>query len=85
MAVGFAKDGAEQLEMEAVVQAAITHARAQVAVERESAKFCFDCDEKIPEARRQAIKGVIYCVGCQSMHDKVFKREPRNCWHRSMR
>ncbi|QMP18848.1 hypothetical protein PP428_gp131 [Escherichia phage vB_EcoM_RZ] len=85
MAVGFAKDGAEQLEMEAVVQAAITHARAQVAVERESAEFCFDCDEKIPEARRQAIKGVIYCVGCQSMHDEIFKREPRNCWHRSMR
>ena len=28
---------------------------------------------------------VIYCVGCQSMHDEIFKREPRNCWHRSMR
>lgn len=85
MAVGFAKDGAEQLEMEAVVQAAIVHARKQVAVERESSEYCFDCDEEIPEARRQAIKGVIYCIRCQEMNDEIFKREPRNCWHRSMR
>lgn len=85
MAVGFAKDGAEQLEMEAVVQAAIVHARKQIAVERESLEFCFDCEEEIPEARRRAIKGVMYCVCCQEMHDTIFKREPRNCWHRSMR
>lgn len=84
MAVGFAKDGAEQLEMEAVVQAAIVHARSQFT-DRESLHYCFDCEEKIPEARRQAIKGVIYCIRCQEMNDEIFKREPRNCWHRSMR
>lgn len=85
MAVGFAKDGAEQDEIAAVVQAAVVHARAQFNDTRESLHRCFDCEELIPEARRQAIKGVIYCVRCQEMYDETFKREPRNCWHRSMR
>ena len=85
MAVGFAKDGAEQLEVEAVIQSAVAHARAQVATNRESLEFCLDCDNEIPEARRHAIKGVMHCVKCQEIHDEIFKREPRNCWHRSMR
>lgn len=85
MAVGFAKDGAEQDEIAAVVQAAVVHARSQFNTERESLYRCFECEEPIPEARRQAIKGVIYCIGCQEMNDEIFKRGPRNCWHRSMR
>ncbi|AIX12080.1 zinc finger protein [Citrobacter phage Moon] len=85
MAVGFAKDGAEQLEVEAVVQAAVVHARSQFNTTRESLYRCFDCEELIPESRRQAVKGCLYCVKCQEMHDETFKREPRNCWHRSMR
>lgn len=85
MAVGFAKDGAEQDEIAAVVQAAVIHARSQFNETRESFEFCFDCEEEIPEARRLAIKGVMYCVKCQEMNDEIFKREPRNCWHRSMR
>lgn len=85
MAVGFAKDGAEQLEMQAVVDAAINHARSQFNDNRESLEFCDKCDEEIPLLRRQAIKGCQYCVNCQSAIDQIFKREPRNCWHRSMR
>ena len=42
MAVGFAKDGAEQLEVEAVVQAAVVHARSQFNTTRESLYRCFD-------------------------------------------
>ena len=85
MAVGFAKDGAEQLEMEAVVQAAISHARVQINAGGVSEEFCLECDEEIPEARRVALKGVQYCVNCQSKRDSIFKRPVRNCWHRSMR
>jgi hypothetical protein len=41
--------------------------------------------ELLPESAEDDDMVVIYCVGCQSMHDEIFKREPRNCWHRSMR
>ena len=30
-----------------------------------SAHFCVDCDERIPEARRQAYRGCQRCVECQ--------------------
>lgn len=40
--------------------------------------------ELLPESAEDDMV-VIYYVGCQSMHDEIFKREPRNCWHRSMR
>lgn len=85
MAVGFAKDGAEQDEIAAVVQAAVVHARSQINEHRESFEFCYECDEPIPEARRLVVKGCMYCIKCQAMNDIIFKREPRNCWHRSMR
>ena len=35
------------------------------AASQPSAKFCIDCDEPIPEARRQYIQGVQRCVVCQ--------------------
>lgn len=86
MAVGFAKDGAEQLEVQAVVDAAINHARKQLhGVNEVSRTHCLDCAESIPERRREALRGVQYCIECQNEHDTVFKRDPRNCWHRSMR
>jgi phage/conjugal plasmid C-4 type zinc finger TraR family protein len=31
-----------------------------------SAHFCMDCDDRIPEARRQAYPGCQRCVECQS-------------------
>ncbi|MCK9519386.1 MAG: TraR/DksA C4-type zinc finger protein [Dehalococcoidia bacterium] len=30
-----------------------------------SAHFCMDCDERIPERRRQAYPGTQRCVSCQ--------------------
>lgn len=85
MAVGFAKDGAEQDEINAVIQAAVNHARKQINAQRESLTHCHDCGDKIPENRRQAVRGCKYCITCQGEHDSTFKRQPRNCWHRSMR
>lgn len=85
MAIGFAKDGAEQLEVEAVIQAGIIHARKQFNNQSESLLNCEECGKIIPEARRIALKGCRTCVECQTTLDTIFKREPRNCWHRSMR
>ncbi len=85
MAVGFAKDGAEQDEINAVIQAAVNHARKQINAQIESLIHCLDCGDKIPENRRRAVKGCKYCITCQEDHDSTFKRDPRNCWHRSMR
>lgn len=86
MAVGFAKDGAEQEEIQAVVQAAVSHARKQLGDSTvESLTHCLDCSGPIPEGRREAVRGVKYCLTCQVDHDSIFTRDKRNCWHRSLR
>lgn len=36
----------------------------------DSAEFCTECDEAIPEARRKHIPGVQLCVSCQADHEK---------------
>lgn len=86
MAVGFAKDGAEQEEIQAVIQAAVSHARQQLGDSTTiSRTHCLECSSPIPERRREVVKGVKYCIQCQADHDSIFKRDPRNCWHRSMK
>jgi len=37
--------------------------------EGESAHHCEDCDEPIPLARRQAVKGCRRCIDCQARHE----------------
>lgn len=34
-----------------------------------SAQFCDDCDEAIPEARREAVRGCQTCMDCQELLD----------------
>lgn len=85
MASGFGSPEGVQQEIEAVLQAGVTHARQQIQHQRDSERFCLECSTCIPEARRTAVKGVQYCISCQESRDTIFKREPRNCWHRSMR
>lgn len=38
-----------------------------------SAKYCTDtsCGDEIPEARRLAIPGVLYCAECQERREKL--------------
>jgi len=36
----------------------------------ESLYECCECGEEIPEARRQAIKGVTTCVNCQELNER---------------
>lgn len=69
MANGWAGDGAVQDQIDATVSDAVSHARSQLH-QGESAEFCEECGEPIPEARRNALPGVQYCVSCQEKRDK---------------
>lgn len=40
----------------------------------ESAHFCIDCDERIPEARRANLPGVQTCVSCQAERERDARR-----------
>lgn len=40
------------------------------APSRPSAKWCEDCGERIPDARRQAMPGVQFCIECQESNEK---------------
>jgi phage/conjugal plasmid C-4 type zinc finger TraR family protein len=69
MAGGFAKDGAVQDQIDATIEDAVKRARDQLP-RGESLKNCKECDAIIPEARRQAVRGVRLCITCQTEQDK---------------
>lgn len=68
MASGWANDGAVQDQIDSTVDDAVARARNALP-SGESHKFCDECGEPIPEARRKAIPGVRYCVKCQQEKD----------------
>ncbi|HHF0974483.1 TPA: TraR/DksA family transcriptional regulator [Haemophilus influenzae] len=59
-------DRAQQLE-EMQREIALKKHRTFQAVSR---LYCEDCDEPIPEKRRQMIQGVTRCVTCQEQEEK---------------
>ncbi|ART81611.1 hypothetical protein CBP31_02335 [Oceanisphaera profunda] len=69
MAVGWAKDGAVQEQIDASVADAVKEARSQLKV-GDSLSHCEECDASIPEARRQAVPGVRLCINCQADQEK---------------
>lgn len=69
MASGWAPEGAVQEQIDASIKDAIKQARSEMPV-GEGLTNCEECGDVIPEARRQAIPGVRYCVTCQSEIDK---------------
>lgn len=69
MAGGWAHDGAVQDQIDASVEDAVNLARSRLSG-GESLTHCEECDTKIPEARREAVPGVRFCVNCQSELDK---------------
>ena len=75
MAGGWAKDGAVQEQIDASVADAVRLARQQLP-QGESLSHCEECGDEIPEARRKAIPGVQYCVGCQSELEKQNISQP---------
>ncbi len=68
MATGWARDGAVQEQIDATVEDAVRRARGNLRP-GPSRVECEECGASIPEARRQAIQGVRYCVACQSELD----------------
>lgn len=80
MAVGWAREGAVQEQIEATVESGVEQARAQIP-EGDSLTHCEECEAVIPEARRQAVPGVRFCVACQSELEKMQK--PLELFNRS--
>ncbi|KPA90620.1 TraR/DksA family transcriptional regulator [Pseudomonas asplenii] len=39
-----------------------------------SATHCEDCGSDIPEGRRLAIPGVLLCIDCQSIHERMSRK-----------
>jgi phage/conjugal plasmid C-4 type zinc finger TraR family protein len=68
MAGGWTRDGAVQDQIDDTVKDAVLRARADTP-RGESAEYCDECGEPIPEARREALPGVRTCVSCQSARD----------------
>lgn len=68
MASGWAQDGAVQEQIDASVESAVARARRQLP-HGESLTHCEDCEEPIPQRRREALPGVRRCVACQAEAD----------------
>ena len=68
MAGGWTRDGAVQDQIEDTVKDAVSAARARMPAGK-SARFCDECGEPVPEARRKALPGVRTCVACQAERD----------------
>lgn len=75
MAGGWTRDGAVNEQIEVSTQEAIDRVRLRQAGvgSAESREFCADCDEPIPEARRQAVPGVQLCIDCQRGADSSWR------------
>lgn len=73
MAGGWARDDAVNDQIEITTAEAVARARQAAARRsglRASATHCAECDEVIPQARRDAQPGVQLCIECQSGHDQ---------------
>ncbi|MCO6524201.1 MAG: DksA/TraR family C4-type zinc finger protein [Candidatus Schmidhempelia sp.] len=69
MASGWASDDAVNQQIESTISDAIKQVRSRINQATESAIHCEDCGEMIPLARRHALKGVRYCIDCQTKRD----------------
>lgn len=69
MAVGWARDGGVQAQIDASIKDAVQLARSRLA-RGEGLCRCEACDGMIPEARRRAVPGVRLCVDCQAQAEK---------------
>lgn len=72
MASGWASDDAVSEQIESSINDAIAQAKQQLNLNtnQQSAEFCEECGEPIPEGRRKALLGVRFCINCQERFDK---------------
>jgi phage/conjugal plasmid C-4 type zinc finger TraR family protein len=73
MAGGWTRDGAVQEQIDDTVKSEVERARSRMA-RGESLTHCEECEEPIPEGRRQAVPGVRLCVRCQEEADQEDRR-----------
>jgi phage/conjugal plasmid C-4 type zinc finger TraR family protein len=73
MAGGWARDGAVQEQIDASIEDELARLKARRQPQGDSLTHCADCDEPIPEARRQALPGVKLCIDCQQERDSRFQ------------
>ncbi len=70
MAGGWARDGDAEEQMAATIADELARMRAtRRPLQGASRATCAECDEPIPEARRQALPGVKLCIDCQRARD----------------
>jgi phage/conjugal plasmid C-4 type zinc finger TraR family protein len=69
MATGWAGDGAVQDQIDATVKDGIRRAQSRLP-QGPSLAHCAECNNAIPEARRNAIPGVRLCLACQEAEDR---------------
>jgi phage/conjugal plasmid C-4 type zinc finger TraR family protein len=70
-------DFANDLVQERLDQALAARNAAKPASAAHSFMFCDNCEESIPEARRLAVQGCIYCVSCQTVDEVLGARHAR--------
>lgn len=72
MAGGWSKDGAVSEQIEASINDELARLKARKAPVGDSLTHCAECEEEIPQARREAIPGVKLCTDCQQDRDAAF-------------
>ncbi|WP_243612189.1 DksA/TraR family C4-type zinc finger protein [Shimia aestuarii] len=73
MAGGWARDGAVSEQIEATISDELQRMKARKTPVGESLTHCAECEEEIPQKRREAIPGVKLCIECQEERDGAFK------------
>lgn len=73
MAGGWARDGAVSEQIEASINDELARMNARRAPQGESLTHCAECEEPIPQARREALPGVKLCIDCVRERDTAFK------------
>ncbi len=73
MAGGWARDGAVNEQIEASISEELERMKNRKSPVGESLIYCAECEEEIPQARREAIPGVKLCIDCQQDRDTTWK------------
>lgn len=73
MAGGWARDGAVNEQIDASIEDELARLKARARPQGESLTHCAECEEEIPEARRQALPGVKLCIFCSQDRDSAYQ------------
>ena len=73
MAGGWAKDGAVSEQIEASISDELARMKARKTPVGDSLTHCAECEELIPQARRDALPGVKLCIECVRERDAAYQ------------